>query len=256
MNEKEVIIGEHKIKTIEKRHSDGPVVVFLHGWGSNYHAFHSACQHLENYFAFDFPGFGGSSTLKNPLTLSDYADVLSAVTKRLGDRKIIVVAHSFGGRVLVKLLSRDKLENITQIICIGVPFVRDLNPKKKAATTITKLFKGAVQLLPNKAAERIKKRWHEAIGASDYASINNEALKKTFINIINEDIAPMTDSLKGYNTHFIWGEDDEQAPLSGAQMIAKKTGAQLHIIKKAGHFPFVGETTSEFKILFDQIISS
>jgi pimeloyl-ACP methyl ester carboxylesterase len=254
MLEKERIINNFKIKYCEKQKTNGPFFVFLHGWGSNYKSFFSIYKNLDNYVVFDFPGFGESSNIKRPLTLSDYAHILSVISSGLKDKKIIFVAHSFGGRVLLKFLNqKNKIENIQQIICIGVPFIRNYNHKTKFIGTITKIFKIISNPLPKTMSKQIRKIWYKAIGSHDYFALENQIMKETFVNVINEDIFKIVHTLKNYKTDFIWGSNDKEAPLGGAKVVSEKVGARLHIIKNGGHFPFVGATSKEFQKIFGQI---
>lgn len=254
MFEKELIINDFKIKYFEKQDTGGAVFVFLHGWGSSYKAFSLIYRELSNFIALDFPGFGGSSRPERILKLSDYAELAeNFIRRKLGGKKIIFVAHSFGGRVLLKLLLRNNVKNIKQIICVGVPFFRRYGNGRKAVYWATKIFKVIALAAPESAARAMRKYWYKIIGAGDYAALENEIMKGTFRNIINEDIAKISYILKNYKTDFIWGSDDSEAPLSEAEIISKKTGANLYIIKNGGHFPFVGETAEEFNNIFKKI---
>lgn len=255
MPEKEIIVNNFKIRYSERQKTDGAVFVFLHGWGGNYKSLSPIYRDLDNYVAFDFPGFGGSSDLKEPLSLSDYAKLTMALIKtRLSGRDIIFVAHSFGGRVLLKMLNENKPENVKRIICIGVPFLRGYDYKRKIIAVITKIFKIVFSALPRFLSDGARKIWYKAIGAGDYAALENATIKKTFQNIINEDIFGIARVLENYKTDFIWGSDDKEASLRGAKIISEKVKATLHIIENGGHYPFIGKTAGKFKEIFEQIV--
>ncbi|MEA1963371.1 MAG: alpha/beta hydrolase, partial [Patescibacteria group bacterium] len=228
MLEKEIIINNNKIKYIEKQGAGDAVFVFLHGWGSGYELFSLIYKELDSYIAFDFPGFGKSSKLKNIWTLLDYAKLTkNFIDKKANGKKLIFVAHSFGGRVLLKLLNRRKIENLKQIILIGVPFVREYGAKKKAIYLLTKIVKIILSILPKSITQKIRKIWYKIIKASDYIELEDEVIKKTFQNIINEDISEFISVLKNYKTDFIWGGNDSEAPLSDAVIVSKKINAKL-----------------------------
>ncbi|MBU1558029.1 alpha/beta hydrolase [Patescibacteria group bacterium] len=254
MTEKETIINNFKIKYSERRENDGVVFVFLHGWGSSKKIFSPVYKNLDNYLSFDFPGFGGSSDLKKPLTLLDYAEIVNTIINtRLSDEKIIFVAHSFGGRVLLKLLTEYNIKNIEGVICIGVPFVRNRSYRNKIINIVTKFFGFIFSFLPRFLSNSTKKFWYKIIGANDYLGLENDAMRKTFINIINEDIFKMSDVLRKYKTSFVWGSDDREAPLNSAEVVSQNVEAKLYIIKNGGHFPFIGDTANEFIKIFKQI---
>lgn len=257
MIEKELIIGNNKIFYRENiTSSEKSIYVFLHGWESNSESFINIYQNLSNFIAFDFPNMGRSSSLKEPWTLLDFANITkSFLDKKIENKKIIFIVHSFGGRVLLKMLNEFNFENkILQIICIGVPFIKEKKISKTFLKGITQIGKKATILLPDSTKKDLKKKWYKTIGSQDYISINDEITKKTFQNIINEDIEIYADNLKNFKTAFIWGENDKEAPLKYAQIIAKKLNISIYIIKNANHFPFVGPHKEEFINLLNLII--
>lgn len=254
MPENEIIINNKKIKYDERQGTGDTVFVFLHGWGSNYKLFSLIYKKLDNYIAFDFPGFGKSSKLKNAWNLSDYAELTKKIIdKKYCGKKIIFIAHSFGGRVLLKLLDTNKIKNLKHIICIGVPFARKYGVKEKIIYFFTKFAGIILSILPKSIIQKIRKIWYKIIKASDYSELKNEIIKKTFQNIINEDISKYFYVLKNYKTDLIWGSNDNESPLSDAIIISKKINANLHIIKNGGHFPFMKQNIKEFMKVFKQI---
>ncbi len=254
MPEKEIIVNNFKIRYSERQRTDGAVFVFLHGWGGNYKSLSAIYRDLDNYIAFDFPESGDGSNLKEPLSLSDYAELtMSFLDAKIRGRDIIFVAHSFGGRVLVKMLNENKIQNVRKIICIGVPFLRNYGYRQRVIGIITKIFKIIFSVLPQFLSDGARKIWYKAIGAGDYAMLENAAMKKTFQNIINEDISGMSRVLKNYETDFIWGSNDKESPLRGAKVISEQVRARLHVIENGGHFPFIGKTAEEFNERFKRI---
>lgn len=255
MNSKEIIINNIKIKYIEKNSGGNLIFLFLHGWGSNYKLFFKIFDKFDNFIAFDFPGFGESSELKKEWTLSDYVRITDEfISKKISEKKIIFIAHSFGGRVLAKLLNKRRIKNVKKIICIGVPFLRVYGIKQKINFILAKIIKFILLFPPFS----FFKKWaravsYSAINASDYHELSNNIMKQTFKNIINEDILGYAQNLRLYETYFISGNNDNVVPLSHTQIVAKKIGAKLIVIKKAGHFPFI-ENTDEFLKEFHKII--
>ncbi len=254
MKEKELIIDNNKIFYRESINPDtNNVYFFLHGWDSNSDLFYGIYKNLSNFIALDFPNMGRSSNLSIPWRLLDYAKFTKKfIDKKIPtDKKIIFIVHSFGGRVLLKMLNTFNFnKKIHQIICTGVPFIRE----KKSATPIiqelTKFGEKATNFLPINIKKKIKLKWYNVLGIQDYANISNEVTQKTFQNIINEDIESYIDILKKFKVDFIWGQRDKEAPLKYAKIIAKKLNIDIAIINNSNHFPFVYPHTEEFvKIL-------
>lgn len=92
----------------------------LHGYGANKESFIGQIRFFSRYFkvvAVDMSGFGGSPPMTYAYSLDDYAAEIKRVIDELGDDKIIVMAHSFGARVAVRLLRDEK--RIDKLIFTG-----------------------------------------------------------------------------------------------------------------------------------------
>ena len=98
----------------------GNNLILLHGWGGDIKSFEPIHKHFEKYFktfSIDFPGFGKSSLPDQPWSTTEYSELLAKFLKKQGINKLIVIAHSFGGRVAIRLASAyPKL--ITKMILI------------------------------------------------------------------------------------------------------------------------------------------
>ena len=255
MFEKEVIIDGSKVRYIQKQGDSETMFVFLHGWRSDHSVFSSLYDITETMVAFDFPGFGGSSNLNEVWDLSDYANIAENVVDKMAEGKdIVFVAHSFGGRVLLKMLKQKPRDDVRQIVCVGVPFGGE---KVKKTDVLRKCSEAAGMLkpyFPEQVMEQVRKVWHKLVSAEDYGVLKDEIMKKTFQNILDEDMLDLAVVLKDYKVDLIWGEYDTAAPLSGAVSVAEDFGTALHIIKDADHFPFLGKTEKEFIETFKEVV--
>ncbi|HET9947573.1 MAG TPA: alpha/beta fold hydrolase, partial [Longimicrobiales bacterium] len=84
----------------------GTPVVLLHGLLDTSVGWDELARTLgEPCYAFDLPGFGGSSLPARP-RLSAYADDLAAALDRLGVREFVLVGHSLGGAIATALAER------------------------------------------------------------------------------------------------------------------------------------------------------
>ena len=64
-------------------------------------------------------------------------------------------------------------------------------------------------------------------------------MRKTLVNLINDDMTPYLDGIKS-STLLIWGENDTATPLYMAKQIEKIIpDCGLCVIKGAGHWSFV-----------------
>lgn len=87
---------------------DGPVIVFLHGWGMGSHPYRPALAALVargyTVVAPSLPAFGGSAVLHpGDCTIAGYAQWVDELLDELGvDQDVILVGHSFGGGVAIE----------------------------------------------------------------------------------------------------------------------------------------------------------
>ena len=100
---KQVIVNNLLISYSEQKGESGRALLFLHGWRSNKEVWDGVASQMSKVkcqmFAIDLPGFGGSQVPPKPMTVGDYANVVAEFIKKLELKNVIMVGHSFGGRV-------------------------------------------------------------------------------------------------------------------------------------------------------------
>jgi len=85
---------------------------FLHGWGLGHRAYQGALRELVargcRVYAPSLPGFGGTANLPRvERTMEGYADWVLDFLDAVGlDEPALVVGHSFGGGVAIRLAPR------------------------------------------------------------------------------------------------------------------------------------------------------
>ena len=87
----------------------GPLLLLIHGWGSNAHVFDDLAPRLTGTYhvvALTLRGFGESDTVPGNYTLARYADDVRATLDSLHAKQSVFAAHSFGGWVLTDLARR------------------------------------------------------------------------------------------------------------------------------------------------------
>ena len=112
------------------RAASGPVVVFLHGIGSNATSFSSLFEFLPvnlSLLAWNAPGYLGSAQLVKDWPLAeDYAQKLSELLDELGHGSVHLVGHSLGALIAAAFARRnaDRLNSLTLVSAAagyGVP---------------------------------------------------------------------------------------------------------------------------------------
>lgn len=213
----------------------GKDLILLHGWGQDVSSFWGVVEKLKGDFTLwlvDLPGFGRSDNPKKPFTVSDYSEIIVGFIKEHEIKKPNLLGHSLGGRVAIKLASKDG-ELIDKLI---LEDTAGLRPEKSLAQIlaypVAKLFK---YLLPN--AFNIKDRLRRKV----YRSLESDYLqaldKDTFVNVIEEDL---TEDLKRITseTLILWGEADRSVPLkSGKRIYRLIKDSRIEVFDDIGHFP-------------------
>lgn len=240
-----------------KESGNGPeTVVILQGWGTSCEVYNPVAAVLEKKYRvvwLDFPGFGKSEEPPCGWSVDDYADFTEEFMQRLGIRRAILLGHSYGGRVIIKLSNRkNRSFEISRIILVDSAGVL---PKK----TFRKKLKIARYKLLKKIAglpfvyalfQEMIDEWKNSQGSEDYRNAS-PVMKQCLVKAVNEDLTGLLSGVSA-ETLLIWGDADTATPLSDGQLMEKRMpNAGLAVIRGAGHFSFLDQPA-----VFERIISS
>ena len=109
---------------------EGKCVLFLHGWGANLKLFdYLADTVAKKYTALrlDLPGFGESAEPESAWSVDDYVAFVRKFTKELGLEPQVLIGHSFGGRLMIKMLSDGENGSVEKAVFIDAAGIK---PKK------------------------------------------------------------------------------------------------------------------------------
>ncbi len=237
----QIIVGD--IDTEYKNSGSGPVVLLLHGWGGDAFSFNPLASELrgKRLVSLSFPGFGSSQNPPIPWGVTDYAQFLQAFLEKLNISEIdTVIAHSFGGRVAIKAIATELLLP-KKLILIGAAGVSQKAFSQHCMSAVIRLGKKLVAAIPLTSIRgRLKNLARHRLGSEDYRSAGG--LQETFVKVVNEDLEGDARNIKTPSL-LIWGDQDEQVPLSDARMLQGHIqNSQLQIIKDGGHFVFATDT--------------
>lgn len=246
----EITIDNLKINYKEK--GEGDPVLMLHGWGSSVVPFTNIINLLSTKYrviAVDFPGCGKSETMKEPWTVDTYADFTVKLCKELYIENPILIGHSHGGRVIMKLVGEKMIEPKKVIFLDSAGLIPKKSLKKKMKIASFKFIKRVLTLpLINKFSGGLLEKARNHFGSSDYKSAP-QVLRNTMVNVVNTDLRHLLPSFS-CPTLLIWGENDTDTPLADAKIIEsliKDSG--LCVIKNAGHFAFLDNPVQTAAIL-------
>ncbi len=211
-----------------------PTVLFLHGWGAPAATYTLLLDHLATYcrvVAPDLPGFGGSAEPNTAWSVDDYVDWTVAFAAALELTEVVLMNHSFGGRISIKLLARRPLPfTVTKAVFMDAAGIKPRRTAKYYVKVYS--YKLMKRLLP-KVAEKLRGR----VGSADYRQAS-EVMRRTMSVCINEDLTALLAD-NPVSTLLVWGSADTATPLRDAKtMEARIPDAGLVVLEGAGHFAF------------------
>lgn len=216
----------------------GKNLIMLHGWGQDVSTFWNVVDLLKDKYTIyliDFPGFGRSDTPQHPYTISDYAEIVREFMLKEKLKKPIILGHSLGGRIAIKLSSRYP-ELIDKLILESTAGLKPRRDLLKPIFYFSSKFLN--YLMPNvfNLKEKIRYKIYSLL-ESDYLKAG--ILKPTLTNILKEDL---TNDLKKINveTLLIWGEKDptkEASLTNGKRMYQLINNSRIEVFEDVGHFP-------------------
>ena len=107
-------------------------VLFLHGWGANLTLFEGLMATVSKKYiavALDLPGFGKSDEPSEPWSVDDYAEFVIKFISQLSLKPVALIGHSFGGRLMIKLLANKLLLSVKYAVFIDAAGIK---PKRTA----------------------------------------------------------------------------------------------------------------------------
>lgn len=209
-------------------------VLALHGWGRSGADFARVLEGTDA-LAVHLPGFGPTAPPPESWGSVGYADHLAAALEGLEGptgAPYVVVAHSFGGRVAVRLAARHP-HLVRALVLTGVPLVRATPPPRpRLALRVAKRLHAA-HVLPTSVVDRLRRSG----GSADYQAAQG-VMRGVLVRVVGEDYREDLARLAaaGVPVDLVWGESDDAAPLAGARLAAELLpGATLRVVPGAGH---------------------
>ena len=207
---------------------EGRDLLLLHGYLANKESFAPQIEYFSKFYrvtAPDFPGMGGASALESPFSVDDYADWTEAFLKEQGIKNPLVIAHSFGGRVAIKLLARGEVDRAVLTGCAGIVPKRTLRYKMKV-----RAYRIVKKIAP-KYAER-------HFGSAEYRNLP-PVMRESYKKIVNEDLREEAKTIVR-PVLFVYGSEDRETPLSSAEIFnACVKDSRLLVLERCGHFAHI-----------------
>lgn len=228
------------------------LIVFLHGWGGSIESFFW----VKDYFSdvtmlfVDFPGFGKSPEPSKTYFVSDFVFELKKVIDDFETNDLILVGHSFGGRVAIKYAFF--FQNCYKHFKLCLIDSAGIKPKRSVIYHLKVLrFKH----LKKYASKNPKlKNKLNSYGSKDYKALSDN-MKRTFIQVVNEDLSTCAKFLK-CKTIIIWGRCDKETKIYMANKLHKLIkNSQLFVFENAGHFSYL-DNIKDFLFILDTFVQN
>lgn len=217
-------------------------LVMLHGWGVDCTNFKNIINELNYYVVIiDLIGFGKSDHPVKPFKLEDYVSQVDQMINHLKLSNIILLGHSFGGRVAIKY---NYYYNLNKLILVDSAGIKH------------KTLKVYKEIIKYKVLKKIyyytnKQKYIELLknsGSRDY-KILSPIMKQTMNCIIKEDLRKYCKTTRT-RTIILWGLKDNETPLSDAYNYYNIFyDSRLVVFYNSGHFPHLDESDKFIKVI-------
>lgn len=210
----------------EKTGNTPASIVALHGWGRTGIDF-APIVAGHDAVAVHFAGFGITPAPPSAWGSPEYAADLVDALREFGPT--VIVGHSFGGRVAVRLAAEHP-ELVKGLVLTGVPLLR-LQAPPKAATSYRLVRWLAKRGLVSQTTLEAQRRKH---GSADYRAAQG-VMRDVMVKVVGEDyrddLARITAPVR-----MVWGEHDTSAPADAGQAASELiAGARFRVVPGAGH---------------------
>jgi pimeloyl-ACP methyl ester carboxylesterase len=179
-----------------------------------------------NAVAFDLPGFGASPEPTEVWGSDDYAALIAKALATLGKPQV-VLGHSFGGRIAVKLAA-SRPELVSGLVLTGVPLFQRASAPALPFRAVRWAHRR--KLVPENLMERMRQRY----GSQDYLRAQG-IMRSVLVRVVKETYAEDLPQIK-CPVELVWGQNDTAAPPEYAERACVMLGnAHLKVIEGVGH---------------------
>ncbi|MCX8005701.1 MAG: alpha/beta hydrolase [Burkholderiaceae bacterium] len=252
--EREPVFGG-SVLTVLAGPADAPPLLLVHGLGENgftdWLPVLPQLARSHRVLALDLPGFGYSDRPPGKYSPRNYARVLAHLLARHARAPALVVGHSMGAAVALRLAA-DHPQHVRKLVLINAAGIL-----QRTAFVKHSLVPSATVAIPPvlrepaarardwgvQAIERVFGLPHDptrVLQASELAwalLLRDHANVNAALALIEEDFAAAVHTVR-QPTHVIWGEADAVAPLRTGQVLARRLpNAQLVTLPGVGHTP-------------------
>lgn len=230
----------------------GDPVVLVHGLNASTYSFRYIIPELAQRFrvvALDLKGFGHSERpTKSDYSLSTQADVVAGAMTQLGIERAMVVGHSMGGAVAMRLALRHP-RRVKRLVLVDSASDREFRRGLGVASFLRPVMYVAT---PFTVQSRRYRRLALRAQVHDPALVTPEFVEAHFrpsrmkghrralgaLMVDRRRDEPLRPEEIGAPTLILWGEHDRfLPPEAGEELAGRIPNARLELVPSAGHLP-------------------
>lgn len=207
-------------------------IVLLHGWGLSKECFDNIASLINvdlSILKIDLPGFGKSEYPKDYFDTHEYAYQIFLLIKKLKLNNIILVGHSFGGRLAILLSSIYNI-NVEALVLTSSAGLNRFSLLKWLRVIRYKFLKYLV------AKKVIAKSAISKCGSDDYKKLQ-PIMKGVFVRVVNQDLTCYLSSIVVKRVYLVWDRCDNDTPYWICKKLKKHIiNSQVVCYGYGGHF--------------------
>lgn len=216
----------------ERTGNGAPTVLALHGWARSHRDFAAVLAPVDgpamDAIALDLPGFGAAAPPPEAWGSLEYAEAVAPVLEEM-DVPVVVLGHSFGGRVAVELAAL-RPEAIAGLVLTGVPLERPSGAKRPPLRFRAGRRLHRLGLISESRMEELRQRF----GSSDYRAASG-VMRSVLVRSVNERYDDALGAIR-CPVDLVWGAKDDVSPVEIARsVVGRLRTAKLTFIPDAGH---------------------
>ena len=234
------------------REGENVPVVLVHGLGGaacNWTALIGSLDVQHRIVVPELPGHGGSDPLAATASLEPFADRVLGVLGREGSAPAIVVGHSLGGLVALRM-ARRRPDRVLGVVLAGAAGISSSSRRARLALAATARVKPGRRAAPfwhplsrRSRLRRLALGW----GVADVAALPPDAAERFLVGpALHMDTAPaslamVVDDVRGHlgdirvPSLVLWGARDTQVGVADAFDFARRLRAPVRVIADCGH---------------------
>ncbi len=237
MQEQQIVING--ISVHYKVVGQGPTILILHGWGRGSDSYSTVQEQLAlagfKVIVPDLPGFGKTNPPHRVWGVDDYTNFVFQFARVLGLQKFVLLGHSFGGQVALKVAVLYP-ELVQSLILYGAAVIRRKPGTKTIMVRyIAKAGNMMFSVWPLSMIQSFARKILYRILRNRDERYSKGIMKQVGEKILRQDLSAFLGGVK-VPTFIIWGDRDDKTPLQDAYILKEGIqGSSLEIIPNAGH---------------------